>query len=98
LAEVGDDRRHDERVDAAAAQPLGRGRRRRLELRVLELEPEAPDLGGEIGARPRRVVGDEAQPVAVRAQPVHRVDRARDRLAGDVEDAVDVQQNGGHGA
>ena len=36
------------------------------------------------------------EPVSVHTQPGHRLDRARDRLAGDMEDAVDVEQNGGH--
>jgi hypothetical protein len=95
--EVGDDPGHHERVDAPAAQPLGGGCGSRLELPVLELEPEAANLRREVGPGPRGVVGDEAQPVAVRPQPVHGLHRTRDRLARDVEDAVDVQQNGGHG-
>ena len=48
-------------------------------------------------ARPDCRVRDEPEPVAALAQRRDRVGRARDGLAGDVEDAVDVQENGGHG-
>ena len=96
--QVGHDRRHHERVDAPAAELLRGGDRRRLQLVVLELEPHLAQLVGERGPRAGRVVGDEAQPMADGAKARDRLDRARDRLAGDMEDAVDVQQNGGHGA
>ena len=94
--EVGHDRGHHERVDAAAPELERCGRRRRLQLVVLELEPHRAQLVDQRRARARRVVGDEPQPVPVRAQALDSLDRAGDGLAGDMEDAVDVEQNGGH--
>src|SRR5262249_2703855 len=58
---------------------------------------EGPELLGERRTRLGGVVGHEAEPVAVLAQPLDRLGAARDRLARDVEDAVDVQQNRRHG-
>jgi hypothetical protein len=44
----------------------------------------------------RGVVGDKPEPVAGLAQPRDGLRAAEDRVAGDVEDAVDVQQDGAH--
>jgi hypothetical protein len=75
-----------------------RGRRGRgLQLLVGELDPEAADLLGQSAARVRGVVGDETQPVTVLAQLPHGLRSAGDRRAGDVENAVDVQENACHG-
>ena len=51
---------------------------------------------GQRRARAGRVVRDEAQPVALAAQLGDRLRRAGDRLPGDVQHAVDVEQNGRH--
>ena len=53
-------------------------------------------LGGEHAARPRGAVGDETETVAGRAERGDGTRGPRDRLAGDVEDAVDVEENAAH--
>ena len=53
----------------------------RLQLVVVDREPERAQLLAELRARHDRRVRDEADPVAGRAQPPHRVDGAGDRLA-----------------
>ena len=62
--EVLDDRRHRQGEDALAGQRVRGGDRGRLQLLVLQLDPERADLGGERLPRVRGVVGDEAEPVA----------------------------------
>ena len=94
--EVADERVHDEGEDAAAAQRLDGRVRGRLHLRHLQLDPHRLQARGEVRLRARRRVRDEAEPVAGVAQAPHRVGRARQRLAGDVQDAVHVEQNRGH--
>jgi hypothetical protein len=94
--EVGHDRGHHERIDAAPSELQRCRRRRGLQLVVVELEPHRAQLVEQRRARARGVVGDEPQPVPVGAQALDSVDRTGDRLAGDMEDAVDVEQNGGH--
>ena len=47
-------------------------------------------------ARPRRVVGDEAEPVPVGPESPHRLGPAGHGLARHVQDAVDVEQNRRH--
>ena len=94
--EIGHDRAHHEREHALARELAGGGPRRRLELVVVELEPEQPQLLGERRARPGGVVRHEAEGVALPAKPGDGLDGAGDRLAGDMEDAVDIEQDAGH--
>ena len=94
--EVGHDRPHHEREHALAGELAGGGARCRLQLVVVELEPEQPQLLGERRAGPGGVVRHEAERVALPAEPGDGVDGAGNRLAGDVEDAVDVEQDAGH--
>src|SRR5439155_15822293 len=96
--EVGDDRRHDKREDALPLELASRRAWRRLQLRVLQLEAHLAELLGEPRAGAGRVVGDEPQRMTGSAKLGDRLDGAGDRLSGDVEDTVDVEQNGGHGA
>jgi len=88
--EVGDDRRHRQHEHTLALERAGGGARRRLELLVLQRDPERAQVAGELGPRPRSVVRDEAQPVAILAQACDRRGATSDRLAGDVEDPVYV--------
>src|SRR6185312_8214727 len=46
--------------------------------------------------RARRRVRDEAEPVSGLAETAYRIGRTRQRLTGDVQDAVHVEQNRGH--
>ena len=92
--EVLDDRRHRQREHALAA----RARARPRSASSAAPRPRARSRAraarsASVGASAGRVVGDEAEPVPVGAQPRDRLRRARDRLARDVEDAVDVEQN-----
>jgi hypothetical protein len=87
---------HRERQDALSAQRARRRPWRRLELLVVQLNAHPTQRGRERRPRARGAVGDESQPVPVGAQPSHRLATAGDRLAGDVEDAVDVQENRSH--
>ena len=96
--EVGDDRRHGESEDALPGELARRCAGGRLQLEVLERELHATKLLGQACARARGVVRDEAERVARLAQLGDGVDGARDGLSRDVEHAVDVQQNAGHGA
>src|SRR5262249_31116214 len=65
---------------------------------VVQGEAELAQLLRQPLPRPRRVVRDEAQRVASVAEPRDGVDGPRNGFARDVEDAVDVQQDAGHGA
>jgi len=96
--EVGDDGRHDECEHALPGELADRRPRRRLQLVVVEREPHVAQLAGETGARPRRVVGDVTQRVTGSTELRDRVRRARNGLSGDVQNAVDVEQNARHGA
>ena len=94
--EVVGEARHREREHALPGE-LPRGDRRgRLQLVVLELDPEAAQVVGQRRARPRRRVRHEPQPVAVLAQPRDGLGRPPNRLARDVQDPVDVQEDRGH--
>ena len=96
--EVGDDRAHDE-GEHALSRELACGRSRcRLQLAVVEREAHLAQLLGEPGARARRVVGDEAESVTRAAKLRDGFRGARGRLPGDVQHAVDVEQNARHGA
>ena len=96
--EVGNDRRHRECEHPFAGQ-LARGSARgRLQLEILQGEPHPAKLFGQAGSRPRRVVGDEPEQVARVAELCDGFGRPGNRLSRDVEHAVDVQQNAGHGA
>ena len=95
--EVLDHRRHREREHAPSAQEVDGCGGRRLELVLGDVDAEPLQLRDDRRARPDCRVRDEPQPVAALAQRRDRVRRAGDGLAGDVEDAVDVQENGGHG-
>ena len=65
---------------------------------VVEREAHRAQLLGEPGARARRVVGDEAECVTRAAKLRDGLRGAGDRLPGDVQHAVDVEQNARHGA
>jgi ribosome-associated protein len=94
--EVLDDRRHRQREDPPACKGGGGRARRRLELVVDEVEPHPAELVCEHGRRPDCVVRDEAQTVPSRAQSSHGFDSSGNRFPGEVEDAVDVEENGRH--
>ena len=96
--EVGDDRGHHESEDSLARELPRGGAGRRLQLLVLEREAHLAQLAREARSRAGRVVRDEAQEVPARAELCDGVGGARDRRSGDVEHAVDVEQNAGHGA
>ena len=92
----GHDRAHHEREHALARELSRRRPRRRLELVVVELEAERPQLLGERRARPGRVVRHEPERVALAAEPGNGLGGAGDGLAGDMEHAVDIEQDAGH--
>ena len=94
--EIADERVHDEREHAPAAERLDCRVRRRLDLPHLELDPHRLQARGEVGLRACRRVRDEAKPVPALAEAPHGSGRTRQRLAGDVQDAVHVEQNRGH--
>ena len=96
--QVGNDGRHDERIDALAGKLAGSGTWRGLQLLVVDGESEAAQLLGEARPRTRRVVGYVAERVTGLAQPLDRVDSAGNRVSGNVQHAVDVEQNARHGA
>ena len=96
--EVGDDRRHHEREHALSRELARRGARCRLELVVVEREAHLAQLLGEARARPRRVVRDESQRVPGATELRDGIRGAGNRLPGDVQHAVDVEQNARHGA
>src|SRR4029078_79596 len=78
---------------------LARGcARGRLDLVLLELDAERTELVRQLRARPGRAVRDEAEGVRGRAERRHRLRRAGDRLTGDVQHPVDVEENARHGA
>ena len=96
--EIGNDVGHHEREDALAGE-LTRGCPwRRLDLLVLEREAHVAKLFCEAGSRPGRVVRDEPESVARATELRDGVRGARDRISGDVQHAVDVEQNARHGA
>ena len=95
--EILDHRRHRQRDHAPAVQQAHRCCGRRLQLVAGDVDAEPPQLRDDRRARPDCHVRDEPKPVAALAQRRDRLRRAGDRFAGDVEHAVDVQENGGHG-
>jgi hypothetical protein len=98
VLEVGNDGLHDEREYTLPLELACGCTRRRLQLLILDREAHLTELLGQLGARTGRVVRDEAQLVAGFPEVGDRLDGTGNRLAGDVEHAVDVQQNACHGA
>ena len=84
--------RHREGEDAAAGEHARGGERRRLQLFLLQVDPEPLELEREVLAGARRVVRDEAQAVPGFAQRLDRLGRARHGLPGDLEHTLDVKQ------
>ena len=84
------DRRHRQRQDAPAREDACRRHRSRLQLAVLELDPEPSDRRRERQARLGCVVRQQAEPVPRVAKAPHGISRSVDRPAGDVQDPVDV--------
>ena len=95
--EVVEDARHRQREHALALEHARGDAAGRLQLVVVDREAERAQLLAELRARHRRRVRDEADPVAGGAQPPDGVDGSGDRLAGDVQHAVHVEQNRRHG-
>ena len=81
ILEVVDERVHDEREHALAAERCDRSIGRRLHLGYVELDPHPLQRGRELRLRTRGGVRDEAEPVARAAQLAHRLGRSRDWLA-----------------
>ena len=94
--QVGPDRGHDQGQDPLPGQQLARGERGRLDLVLLDRDADRAELLRQARPRPRRVVRDEAQGMTVGAQALDALGRAGNRLAGDVQDAIDVDENGRH--
>ena len=88
---------HRQREHALAREHARGDAAGRLELVVVDREADRAELLAELRARHRRRVGDEADAVPGVAQAAHCVDRAGDRLAGNVQHTVDVEQNRRHG-
>jgi hypothetical protein len=70
-----------------------RRNRGRLELVVLELDPEPSNRRREVDTRLRRVVREKADAVTRVSKLLDCVSRAVDRPAGDVQDPVYVEEN-----
>ena len=94
--EVGHDRPHHEREHPPAGELARRRPRCRLELVVLELEPERAQVLGEQRPRPGGVVGHETEGVTLLAEPRDSLDGSGNGLAGDMEHSVDIEQDAGH--
>ncbi len=92
-----DDAGHDQREDALWLNGTPTNATELLELVLVELEAQRGQLRRELRARPRRVVRHEAQCVPCLPEPRDRLRRTGNRLAGDVQDPVDVQENARHG-
>ena len=95
--EVVEDPRHRQREHALAGEHLRGDAAGRLELVVLEPETHLAEASGELGAGHRRRVRDEPEPVAGASEAAHGIDRTGDRLAGDMQHTVHVEQNRRHG-
>ena len=95
--EVGHDRPHHECKDTLACELTGSCPWRRLELVVVQFESEQAQLLCERDARPGGVVRHEAEGVTLAPETGYSLHGAGYRLTGDVQDAVDVEQNASHG-
>ena len=94
--QVGTDRGHDEGENPLPGQQLARGERGRLDLVLPDRDSDRAELLRQARPRPRRVVRDEAQDMTIGPQALDAFGCAGNRRAGDVQDTVDVDENGRH--
>ena len=94
--EIGDDRGHHQREHPPAAELADRGARRRLDLRLVELEADPAQLARRVCRAAASSCWSRNAASDRRRAACHRLDGAGDGLTRDVEHAVDVEENAGH--